>query len=212
MEIEKFIRMVRNPAQTRAELLTILENARSKGLREHADVVAETLSVRFPGWDVAQAKPKQGGKTPNVASFKGVDASFESAREGYVWLIERFISCRPSLFTEPSNETLQIALGKSRNYFAKNPAALFRGSPHLADNDSNFARLGNGWVANVNLNNAQKFDILMRFAALAGVSYPEEWEWRVQGATELLADKQKATLAARKFLEEFFRTFGEPGG
>lgn len=203
--------MVRNPTQTRAELLTILKNAKTKGLSQHVEAVSEVLDVRFPGWDVPHARPKQGGKTPNVAMFKGVEASFDSAREGYIWLVEKFISCRPRLFTDPSNETLQVALGRSRNYFAKTPAALFRGSPHLAANHANFARLKNGWVANVNLNNGQKFDILMRFAGLVGARYPEEWEWRVQGATELLADKQKATVAARKFVEEFFREFGEPG-
>ncbi len=166
----------------------------------HINLVVEVLDQRFPDWKLASTR--QGGKTPNVASFRGTEKAFDSARDGYIWLVEQFMVCRPALFADPSSDTLTLALGKSRNYFGRKPEALFRGSPHLADDASNFSRLSNGWVANVNLNNAQKFDILLRFAALTGVAYPEEWEWRVLGATDLLADKQAAALAAKRLFEE----------
>lgn len=201
MDIEKFRHMVNSPNQTKTELMNVWENARRKGASEHLEIVSEVLNRRFPGWGDTQAA-KQGGKTPNVARFRGKEASFDTAREGYVWLIERFVGIRPTLFSDPSSETLRLALGRRRNYFAKTPSALFRSSPHLADNEANFTRLSNGWLANVNLNNAQKFDVLMRFAGLTGAQYPDEWDWLVHGATDLLADKQRATITAREiFLE-----------
>lgn len=202
MDIEVFRQMVCDPSQTKSDLMTILKNVRQKGATEQTDIVVEVLDRRFPGWTVPRAK--RGGKTPNVARFRGTEATFASAREGYIWLAERFLSLRPNLFTDPSSDTLFVALGNSRNYFAKTPAELFRGAPHLAADEANFARLINGWVANINLNNGQKFDILMRLAAVTGVRYAEEWEWRVHGATELLADKQRATIAADKLLDELF--------
>ena len=65
--------------------------------------------------------------------------------------------------------------------------------------------LTNGWVASVNLSNAQKFDILLRLAALARLLYPQDWEWTVPGATALLADKKAASAKANSLREEVSR-------
>jgi hypothetical protein len=63
---------------------------------------------------------------------------------------------------------------------------------------STYTQLTKGWVASVNLSNAQKFDILLRLAALALLPYPQDWEWTVPGATALLADKQAASETSRR--------------
>jgi len=202
MDIEKFTQMVRDSRKTKDELKRILENVRQKQALDYVDIVREELDRRFPGWDVVRSR--QGGSTRNTAKFRGLEHSFDTAKEGYIWLIEQFIAVRPELFTDPSSETLYLALGKARNYFGKSPEALFKGSPHLADNETNYARLANGWFVNVNINNAQKFEILLRLAALTRAEYPTEWEWKVFGATELLADKQRATTEAKRLLDELF--------
>ena len=130
-----------------------------------------------------------------------------TAKEGYLWLVERFIAEKRELFVDPSSETLYLALGRSRNYFAKSPSALFKGSLRLADDASNYARLPNGWYANVNLNNAQKFEILFRFAGLTKTEYLVEWDWEVSGATELLANKQHAAIEAQRIRKELEKLF-----
>lgn len=208
MDIQKFTQMVRNPGKTKDDLKRILENARRKQALDHVDIVRDELDRQFPGWDVVRSR--QGGSTPNVAVFRGYERSFDTAKEGYIWLIEKFIAVRPELFSDPSSETLYLALGKSRNYFGRNPNALFKGSPHLAEIHTNHVHLRNGWFANVNLNNAQKFDILLRFAALTRVEYPTEWEWKVSGATELLADNQRAMVEAKRLFDELFALVKQP--
>jgi hypothetical protein len=192
MDIEKFRKMVTDPRRTKKDLIRILETARSRGSEAHAAIAVNQLHQRFPDWDIV--KYKKGGPTPNWPVFRGERRTFNTAKEGYIWLIERFISERPELFKNPSNETLFVALGKSRNCFGRNPKSLFKGSPHLADNPSNYQRLSNGWYANLNLSNAQKFDIRLRFGALAHLEYPVDWKWEVSGATQLLVNKQQETI------------------
>jgi hypothetical protein len=79
---------------------------------------------------------------------------------------------------------------------------MFSGTPELAENQSNFVRLSNGWYANVNLNNAQKLDILMRLAALARLEYPDQWDFEVLDPSDALMDKKAATLTAKRLLDE----------
>jgi hypothetical protein len=137
-----------------------------------------------------------------VAVFKGQKQSFDTAKDGYVWLLEKFMAIRPELFLGPSSDTVYLAIGKSRNYFAKRPHALFRASPHLADNPGNFARLSNGWFANLNLSNDQKFDILCRFSAVTGLEYETDWTWQISGATRQLLEKQRGTRESNQLLKE----------
>jgi hypothetical protein len=140
--------------------------------------------------------------TPSTARFRDVHKEFSTGREAYIWLVENIVSARPAIFSVPSSKKLAIILGNSRKYFAHNLETLFESSPHLMAEQSTFARLSNGWVASVILSNAQKFGILLRLAALAELSYPQDWEWTVQGATGLLADKKAASDMADRLREE----------
>ena len=180
----------------------MLENALKKGAREHAAVAKAELDRRFPEWNVVRSR--KGSAKPTIARFLGKEQSFSTSRDAYLWLIERFVGAKPSVFDDPSKDTIYVALGKKRNYFGRNLKKMFHGTPDLAENPSNYARLSNGWYANLNLNNAQKFDILMRFAALAGMEYPTQWDWEVLDPTELLMDKQTATIRAKQLLDELF--------
>jgi hypothetical protein len=140
----------------------MLANAIRKGAREHAAIAKGELDHRFPGWDKVQSK--RGGSKPTIATFQGRVEHFPTTKEAYVWLVERFANAKPELFSDPSKETVGVANGRNRNYFARSPENLFRETPELAENSSNFVRLSNGWYANVNLNNAQKFSILARLS------------------------------------------------
>jgi hypothetical protein len=143
--------------------------------------------------------------TPSTARFRDIHKEFATGREAYIWLVENIISARPATFRDPTSKALKIILGNSRKYFAHNLETLFRDSPYLMAEKSTFARLTNGWVASVNLSNAQKFDILLRLSALARLAYPQDWEWTVHGATALLADKQAASDMADRLRDEVSR-------
>jgi len=109
MDIEKFTQMVHDPGKTKDDLKRIMENALRKQALDHVDIVRDELDSRFPGWDVVRSR--KGGSTPNVAIFRGHERTFDTAKEGYIWLIEKFIAVRPELFNDPSSETLYLALG-----------------------------------------------------------------------------------------------------
>ena len=125
-----------------------------------------------------------GGPTPTTVVFGGVRHEFPSAKEAYVWLIERFVKTYPKLFIDLNWQTAFVAKGKKRNYFGRSPAKMFHGSPHLAEDSNNYARLLNGWYVNLNLSNAQKRYILFRFAHVANLKHGEDWQWKVSGEPE----------------------------
>lgn len=202
MDIDKFEKIVSNPARSEQDLKTMLENALKKDAREHATIAKMELDRRYPGWDVI--KSRKGGAKPAIARFFERAQSFSTSKDAYLWLIERFIDSKPSVFDDPSKDTIYLALGRKRNYFGRNMKKMFHGTPKLIENPCNYALLTNGWYANINLNNPQKFDILMRFAALSGMEYPAQWDWEVLDPTELLMDKQTATIRAKQLLDELF--------
>lgn len=178
MDAERFAKLVNDPRRTKEELLQMRSNAIAAGQPEFARLAEEILHHRYSGWNVARSK--RSGATPTTVSFKSDERSFQSAKEAYVWLIERFLRFHPEPFLNLNWETAFIAKGQKRNYFGRDPKTMFHESPHLAADLNNWTRLSNGWVVNLNLSNAQKLDILMKFAAVAKLSL-QDWRWHVQG-------------------------------
>lgn len=205
MNLEKFKQIVADPKHTKDDLKKLLENAKRKpGEPEYARLVMDELNKRFPNWN----RPKQGGKTRNIAVFKGEECTFESAKEGYIWLVEKFISVRPDLFSNPNQDTMYLAVGRGTNYFAGSPQQLFSTNPHLADDKNHYYQLKNGRYANVVLSNSTKFIVLVRFSVVTNMEYSTDWDWRLDNATDLVIDKQKIQKEAnemKKFFESYFQ-------
>ncbi len=181
MDIDRFRNLVQNTKYEKKDLLAFLHNAKAKDEKEFVGVVKDQLDLRFPGWD--EASSRRGGRTPTDVIFRGEKRHFDSAKEAYVWLIERFIAAHPELFGHVNWETAFVAKGRSRLYFARNIGKMFPKSPHLAADRSNYARLSNGWFANMNLANREKEQLLQKFAAVA--RFPAtEWRWHVEATPE----------------------------
>jgi hypothetical protein len=125
MDLEKFTKLVSDLARSEEDLRGMLTNALNGGAREHAAVAKAELDRRFPGWDVP--KSRKGGPKPTVARFLAQEQSFSTSRDAYIWLIKRFIEAKPSVFDDPSKDTIHLAVGKSRNYFGRNLQKMFRG-------------------------------------------------------------------------------------
>jgi len=177
MDIEKFTQLVNDPTRTKDNLQQMMKNALQKGMHEHALIAKEALDIRFPGWN----EVKTGGATPTRVSFLNAEKKFSTAKDAYIWLIERFITVKPALFTDVNWETEFFAKGKKRNYFGRSPERMFRNSPHLARDKNNYRKLPNNWYVNLNLSNSQKFEILCKFAAITKLRYEEDWQWEVIG-------------------------------
>lgn len=197
---ERFRTLVRDPSRTRQDIEQMMRNAIAKGESELAHIAKEVLDSRFPGWDTVRHRAS--GARPTTTYFRKTKRRFDTSKEGYVWLLERFISVKPKLFETINWETVFVAKGRKRNYFGKDLKAMFHGSPHLADDRNNYVRLSNGWYANTNLNNAQKFDILGRFAAIAKLEYEEDWRWDVDDPSDELKAHEERRALAKRLLDE----------
>ncbi len=131
-------------------------------------------------------------KSTKDPHFRGKEHQFDSARDAYVWLVERFAEVNPALLSDRRWETTGfVAVGRqrgpngpARNYFASSPARLFRQTPELADAPSNYYRLTNVRYANLNLETPENFEILCRFAAVSGLEHGKDWDWNVLDPTE----------------------------
>ena len=173
---------------------------------EHAAIVEAELNRRFPGWD--SARTRRGGRRPTTARFNEKQHDFDSARDAYVWLVERFAETIPEVFVNVRFETTGYfgvglrrsrGTGASRNYFAKSPGGLFLRTPTLAENQSNYRRLTNGWYVNLNLNTRENFEILCRLSTIAELSHGKDWDWEVLDPTEDLHNARKRAEAAAEF-------------
>jgi len=195
MDIAQFEAMARNPARTREQLETLEKNALAKGNREFAAVASEALHDRFP-----QAKRKSGGATPTTAVILGRTEQFDSGKDAYIWLIERLRNHHNGLLETYCS---MRSLGSNgRDHFARSADALFPPGSALAEKSGTHLQLQEGWFANVNLNHGQKFELLLRLAAVARLRYPTDIDFRVTGATENLSDKQRSAALSEQLLRE----------
>lgn len=174
MEISKFKEIVQSSKRSRKELDILLLKATNKGEIEFINIIQQEFRRR--GWNV---NGPLGGATPTEVLFNDEKRIFSSAKKAYGWMIENFIKVHPEVFDTVSWETYFVAKGSQRLYFGRDKKKIFFGSPHLAEQSSNLISLSNGWFANVNLNNEEKFNILCKLAAVSGLTFNKDWGWKI---------------------------------
>ena len=179
MDINRFIVLLQDPAKEQKDLVMMHKNALDRNAIEHVHVAERVLDQRFPNWRIIRSR--RGGSKPTDAMFLGKAIHFESEKEAYVWLMERFTQHYPKLFDEINWETAFVAKGKRTLYFAKALSKLFRTSPdHVADANK-YHRLANGWYAKLVLSELQKVDLLFKFASMANLKIGIDWDWNARG-------------------------------
>jgi len=185
MDTERIRKLIANPAVSRSELEQQIQQALKVNDRNLALDIQEIIDSRFGITPVV--RDDQGAA--HAAFRNPLKKSFDHAKDGYLWLVERFVEIQPEIFTKPAWETTGvIAVGRARNskgksfrnYFAKSPENLFRATPALAENPNNYEKLRNGWYANINLNNAEKLDILIQFGDVLRLVHGKDWSFVVQ--------------------------------
>lgn len=197
MDAADFERRARNPSLDRADLETLTANALAKCNREFAAIAAAVLNERFPG-----TAKKSGGATPTTAVFLDHTEHFASGKDAYIWLVQRLRDHHVGLLENQERWHQRAFRGVKRKYFAKSPAELFPPDSSLSSQGGSYVQLPDGWYANVNLNHGQKFDILLRLAAVCQLQYVEHWDFQVTGATPDLASAQKQVVLGQLLLEE----------
>ncbi len=179
MDIDRFLGYLQDPQKTQVDLMTMRENAITKNAIEHIRLAENVLDQRFPNWRTV--KSRRGGSKPTDAMFLGKEMHFDSEKEAYIWLMERFTQHYPKLFAEINWETAFVAKGKRTLYFAKSLKNLFRTSPEHATDNNKHHRLANGWYAKLVLSEVQKLDLLFKFASVANLRFGEDWDWNARG-------------------------------
>jgi hypothetical protein len=155
-------------------LLTMRANAQAKGANEFVRAAEAELNQRFPGWNRVRTR-----STPTKVRFDQDEQLFDTAKEAYLWLVEKFAAARPSTFQKVDWSTQFVVEGTKRRYFARNPKGLFPAAPQRAEDASLYEKLSNGWFAITNLNNDEKFAILCRLAAVGKMEFERHWYWEI---------------------------------
>ena len=184
MKPEKFRALVNDPKRTREELERMRDNARKKGESELTSLAETALAERFPGR--ARTQKRTGGSTPTTVRFREEERWFSTAKEAYAWLMGKFIWDRPDILRSEDWRHEFVAKGRTARYFAQDAKLLFPnpGKTDRPHNRNMYEAIGDGWFANLNLSNDEKFKILCAFSAAAGYTFKKDWEWFVEGTEE----------------------------
>lgn len=175
MDKERFLETARRGSTTLDDLLSMRRNAIVRNHIEYVNLAERVLDERFPTWRKVISKP--GGKTPTDVRFLDKKASFDTAKDAYVWMVERFIQHRPALFDHPDADTRFVAMGPGTRYFARSRAKLFEANPELEENPGMSCQLSNGWFAKLNLSNKQKLDVLGRIGSVCQLREETDWSF-----------------------------------
>lgn len=115
--------------------------------------------------------------TPSRARFRGEERDFDSAKDAYVFLVDRFLRANPELLDFPYSDELAITLSSVRKQFARDVDSLFEKSQHLALDPNNYTQVASGWFANLNTKNEQKVANIYALSALGRFKLGEDWSW-----------------------------------
>lgn len=180
MDIERFQAMLEKRSRSKADLITMRDNALRQNALGHVHAAEATLERRFPGW--RDVRSRRGGRKATDVEFRGRKEYFDSEKEAYVWLLERFIQHYPKPFVELDWETVFVAKGPRALYFAKSLQRLFgEHGQHLAADPNKWCQLHNGWYAKLVLSETQKIGLLTKFATVARLRFGVDWDWNDEG-------------------------------
>lgn len=193
------LEQIARATRTREELVQLVENVRTKKDPVALRLVADVLAERFP----VVAKAKTGG-TPTTVKCHSQHERLENGKAAYLWLLEQFRLRDPTIFE-------RFVLAQRRrsraqgSRFAKTIHELFPLGSTRANVASFSAKLGGGWYTDVNLDHEAKFATLLAVSRLAGLGYPDDWDFQPEGSTEELRAHQEAVLRAQAIVAELFR-------
>jgi len=91
----------------------------------------------------------------------------DSLRDVLVHVLDELHKAKPGFLD-------RVRGGRSRPYVARSRAALFPGSPHLADNDSHSRQLSSGWYVDVNNGEGAMKNIIEQACEAAGVQFGKD--------------------------------------
>ena len=144
-----------------------------------------------------------------TAAFKARREDFDSGKDAYLWLVERFRDYRPIVLAAYQALPQQSGSSTRGSRFARAASGLFPEGSTRAGNTAYFAELSGGWFADTNISHMDKFTALMKLSHICGLEYSSDWEFRPTRGTKELADHQAVVVSVRATLAELMA--GSPG-
>lgn len=172
MNLEKLRKFISDPRRTAEDLRELMRRCVEIDDVEGSKVIDGELKARFPfGRSDNRA-------TPVVAKFKGVERVFKTSKDGYIWLLDKFCSHHPELFSAEGDWRRNF-VSESRNikFFSENLRELFPNSQGLMEKKCNYVLLRNGLYARTHLSNSEKLRVLHNLAAACNMTYQDDWRW-----------------------------------
>ena len=187
--------VVARRCKNRDELEQLAKNALSRSRPDLAEFAHRLADELFP-----IRAPKRTGPTPSTVTFKGLTEHFGTGKDGYIWLVDQFGLNQSSIYEEYQDFHIRRKSRGSR--IARTPRELFPAGSLRAANSSHYAKIVGGWYVDTNLNHVGKFTLLFQLGCIARLEFETDWNFKIQGSTEELADRQRAVVQAREILQE----------
>ena len=194
MDLERFKALASDPKRRVAELAQMKANAAERKNWDAVKIVEEILAAR------SQVKPSgKIGRTPTLAAFKGETQEFDSAKDAYLWLVQRFRATSPALLERYVEEHARKKQSQGLR-FASVPEKLFPPGSSRIGNPQFVHNFGDGWFADVNISNDDKYAALLALSGLSGIS-DSEWQFQPSVASDALRKHREQVALGKQLLD-----------
>lgn len=170
MNYGTFLKLIQDPKRTEADLWGILKNCSEKNKIAEAKAVALEIETRFP--DSCRDRREK----PVIVCYSGLVKIFSSSKEGYAWMVEKFCTHHPEIFTSWKRDLVCDSL--KIKFISADVRELFPDSPELMKSKANYIRLSNGLFLRTHLDNKQKLEVLCRLSAACNMEIWVDWSWQ----------------------------------
>lgn len=172
MGIEKLLKFILDPRRTEEDLRNLMLRYVKTGEVEGAKAIDRELKARFP------INSSDRRATPVIAKFNGVERIFATSKDGYIWMLDKFCSHHPEIFSA-AGDWRKTFVSESRDikFFSEDLRELFPNSPDLMESKCNYVLLRNGLYARTHLGNPEKLKVLRKLAAACNMNYEDDWSW-----------------------------------
>lgn len=170
MNFDSFIKSIRDPRRTEADLRGIIENCINKQKIGEAKAVDRELRTRFP------TSRRDRREKAVIVGYSRLERIFSKSKDGYVWMVEKFCAHHPEIFNGWKRDFVCDSL--KIKFISDKVSELFPDSPALMNSKANYARLSNGLYLRMHLGNKQKLWVLCKLSAACNMDIWADWSWQ----------------------------------
>lgn len=112
--------------------------------------------------------------TPVNVAFKGEERFFNESKDGYIWMIGKFLEGHCDEIRREPNWSFIVRRTDKRAYIGESRNELYSETPELSNHS---VPIGRGLFLATNVSNDVKVGVLARMAKVADLAWPKDWSW-----------------------------------